>query len=167
MRDSNSIGMNYVAKTIGFGYALNLMLTGLIQMATIAVLYQYIDKIQRKVGIFVTLSGCLICQVLFYLDSVNENKILATILMLLTRMFLDLGFVLLLCLEYESFPVQAQSTAVGIIGMLCLIGFLLGPLIVEFANDNEINAMGTLGLTSIPILLSILFIDEKSHHRKS
>jgi len=71
-----------------------------------------------------------------------------------------IGYTLIVCLQTESFSVQIQSTAAGIIEAISLLGIIVAPTIVSLSMSMEFNPMVVLSLLLILAILPNKFIKE-------
>lgn len=65
-----------------------------------------------------------------------------------------------MCLQTESFSVQIQSTAAGIIEAISLLGIVVAPTIVSLSMSNSLNPMVVLSLLLLLGIIPNRFIRE-------
>ena len=67
---------------------------------------------------------------------------------------------MIVCLQTESFSVQIQSTAAGIIEAISLLGIIVAPSIVSYSMWMGWNSMVVLSLLLVLAIIPTKFIEE-------
>ncbi len=104
---------------------------------------------------------------LFMVPLIEESRVLSAGLIGVSRIFfsifyfsLAIGYTLIVCLQTESFSVQIQSTAAGIIESISLLGIILAPSIVSYSMWMGWNSMVLLSLLLVLGMIPTKFIVE-------
>ncbi len=104
---------------------------------------------------------------LFMVPMIEESRVLSAGLIGVSRIFfsrfylsLAIGYTLIVCLQTESFSVQIQSTAAGMIESISLLGIIVAPSIVSYSMWMGWNSMVVLSLLLVLGMIPTKFIQE-------
>ncbi len=108
----------------------------------------------RRKGIAGFYAVVVIIGLLFLTSWVNDNYIVGTVLLGVSRVFssnclcylIAVSYTLIACMQTEAFTVEIQSTAAGFIEAFSLYGAFLAPLVVDLADKIGVNSIALISI---------------------